>query len=55
MREEGTGELDDDNKEITRQVVHRPGQAGCEPLKMDDRVIYIDSNVGGKARNGNAA
>ncbi len=55
VREEGTGELDDDNKEITRQVVHRPGQAGCEPLKMDDRVIYIDSNVGGKARNGNAA
>ncbi len=56
VRTEGTGEKDEAGKEITRQLVLRPGDPGCEPLRASDRVIYIDSNtVANGRRNGSRA
>ena len=52
IRGEATGELDDKGDEVMRQVVLRPGEAGCEPLQTSDRVIYIDSNIGDNGSHG---
>jgi voltage-gated potassium channel len=53
VRREKTGEVDNEGMDLLRHVVLRPGEPGCEPLREDDRVIYIDSNTG-SVRNGAA-
>jgi voltage-gated potassium channel len=58
VRTEGTGTDGEDGKEITRQLVLRPGDAGCEPVQPKDRIIFIDSNTSGggsKSRSGSTS